>query len=130
MVKTYAKKNTRNTSELFLKEYDKQKFFEEQKYFSKNPSMNPGSQTDFSLKLSEENKHCLLQPHFTLIQNNQLYLKDNFMNSTVIEALCQFIKTQTVLGLKKLAMGSSVVSDDLSQAKSQELQQLQDLNLS
>lgn len=33
VVKTFTKKNIRNTSELFLKEYDKQKFFEEQKYF-------------------------------------------------------------------------------------------------
>lgn len=95
-----------------MKEYDKQKFFEEQKYFSKNPSMNPGSQTEFSLKLSEEHKHCMLQPHFTLIQNNQLYLKDNFMNSTVIEALCEFIKVQTRLGLKKLAMGNTLPLDE------------------
>lgn len=42
-VKKYTKKNTRNTKELFLKEFDKQKFYAEQKHYSGNPSLNPGS---------------------------------------------------------------------------------------
>jgi len=53
--------------ELFQGEYQKQKFYAEQKHYSQNPSLNPGSQTDFYMQLNEDEKHCLVIPYFTMI---------------------------------------------------------------
>ena len=71
----------------------------------------------------------MVQPHFTLIQNNTLHLRDNFLNSTIVKALANYIKAQTALCFKKLALMAQD-TDFFDNEADPEVKALKELNLS